>query len=450
MKARRRLQVIAVGLVIAALPALWALTPIHGWLVTALQEVRALGAVGVLLYLVLFLATGALLVPAGILMAAAGLLYGWGWGALLAWVASVLCAAQNALLGRTLLRRAVVARLRAEGGALLALEQRIESRGTLVVALLRVSPLSPFHPVSFALGATRVHLWQVALGTAIGALPPVALYTSVGASLGGLDALANGLQVDLGPAWVVLVPTILGTGALTWVARRELRRLAAGVVDGGTSPHEAIPAPEPPGGRMSFDTLIADANTTIGQIAAFLDGLDHAGRMAALANTTKVQQRKLWELAAAGPAITLEHFVPAGVPDLTEVIHHGRNTLPVFRSFQKRFARPNDGTPRAIGYNEGSTRALIGPGYFVTHDTVGNADWEARGAWVVDYFQVPEGVVPAGWPTVVPNSRGPQILVYHRTRDFMRKVSEHVSIGMAFKVEKSLNNWFTLIREDRT
>ena len=56
--------------------------------------------------------------------------------------------------------------------------------------------------------------------------------------------------------------------------------------------------------------------------------------------------------------------------------------------------------------------------------------------------------VPAAWPAVKANDRGLQVLVYNKTRDFMRRVSEHVSIGMAFKVEKSLNNWFTLVRED--
>ena len=197
---------------------------------------------------------------------------------------------------------------------------------------------------------------------------------------------------------------------------------------------------------MSFDTMIDSSSTTISDLAAYLDGLDHAGRMEAMGRTSKKQQRKLWELAAASEPLTLDYFVPPSVGERTEVIHHGRNTLPVFNSFQKRFAR-NGGDP--YGYNESSTRPFLGPGYFVAHVTKGNAAWEERGAVVVDYFMVPDGPVPDGWPTIKPNSSGLQILVYHKTRDFMRKVSEHVSIGMAYKVETSLNNWFTLIREDR-
>lgn len=198
---------------------------------------------------------------------------------------------------------------------------------------------------------------------------------------------------------------------------------------------------------MSLESKLADPSVTIAGLASWLDGLDHAGRMAALAHSTKAQQSRLWDLAVASSPIDFEHFVPSGVPDRTEVIHHGRNTLPAFNSFQKRFARGADGS--IFGYNEGATRWLIGPGYFVLIPTAGNAAWEERGPLVVDYFQVPPGPTPDGWPGIRANHVGLQVLVYYHTRDFMRRVSKHVSIGKAFKNESSLNNWFQLIREDR-
>jgi len=197
---------------------------------------------------------------------------------------------------------------------------------------------------------------------------------------------------------------------------------------------------------MSLDALLADHNTSIDDLASFFNGMDHAGRMQALSKTSKAQQKRMWEIAADAPPMTQQDFVPDAVADVTEVIHHGRNTLPLFNFFQKRFARAADGT--LFGYNEGATRPLIGPGYYVAHSTEGNPTWEERGAWVVDYFMTPDGPTPAGWPTIKRNNQGLQVLVYNKTRDFMRKVSDHVSIGMAFKVEKSLNNWFTLCRED--
>ena len=47
-----------------------------------------------------------------------------------------------------------------------------------------------------------------------------------------------------------------------------------------------------------------------------------------------------------------------------------------------------------------------------------------------------------------PNSEGLQRFIYMGTRDFMRRVSEHVSIGAAYKGEKPLDHYFTLCRED--
>ena len=185
------------------------------------------------------------------------------------------------------------------------------------------------------------------------------------------------------------------------------------------------------------------------QLADYLDGLHPEQRSQQVLGLCRRSQARLWQLSARAPPLDLWHFVPHGLPDQQQVIHHGRNTLPLFRRFQKRFCRPAGEQQRLFGYNEGPTRALLGPGYFVVHPTAGNTAWEQRGAVVVDYFQVPDRPVAPGWPEVVKNSRGGQRLVYHRTRDFMRRVSGHVSIGRAWKDETRLPTYFVLCREDQ-
>lgn len=201
-----------------------------------------------------------------------------------------------------------------------------------------------------------------------------------------------------------------------------------------------------------LQTILRDPARTLKDVREHLDGLSHDARMAELATTTRDDQRTLWNLAAGDEGrITLEHFLPPSVPACRPVVHHGRNTLPLpgsHKFFRKPMARPEDGTPRAFGYNDSPSRWLIGPGYFVLVATAGNPAWEERGAFVVDYFQHPDGRVPASWPEVRPNTSGLQRFVYHGTRDFMRRVSEHVSIGAAYKGEKPLDHYFTLCRED--
>jgi hypothetical protein len=199
---------------------------------------------------------------------------------------------------------------------------------------------------------------------------------------------------------------------------------------------------------MTLRSLLQATAPSLDAIASYLDGLPHDARLAECMDLGRSEQRILFGLAST--EIDASHFVPPSVPDRTEVIHHGRNTLPVFTRFQKRFCRPEGGPAGSLcGYNEGSTRALIGPGYFVAEPTAGTPEWEPRGAFVVNYFKVPDGPVVDGWPTVVPNSSGLQMFVYKGTRDFMRRVSQHVSIGEAYKGEKSINSWFILVREDR-
>ena len=194
--------------------------------------------------------------------------------------------------------------------------------------------------------------------------------------------------------------------------------------------------------------LVGDPTVGIEAIAAHLDALAPVERATQAAALDRAHQRLLYDKAAHAPAIELAHFVGEAAPE-REVIHDGTNTLPVpspFRRFQKRFSRVAGDAARVLGYNEGISRRAIGPGYFVAVPTAGRPAWSSRGAVVIDYYRVPDGPVPAGWPRVVENRRGLQRFVYHRTRDFMRHVSRHVSVGAAYRGERPLDHYFVLCR----
>jgi hypothetical protein len=188
---------------------------------------------------------------------------------------------------------------------------------------------------------------------------------------------------------------------------------------------------------------------TIADVSAYLSNLTPDERWAQLAGLSKRCQRTLYLKAEAAEPLSLADFVPDDVEPHTSVVHSGRNSLPLFRSFEKCFARSESG--RVYGYNEGSLRPIIGPGYFVVRET--RDDEVGRGAVVVDYHQVPElpdGVGPDGWPPVKPNARGLQYFVFHNTRDYMRRVAPGVTIGSAWKTfagrERALDSYFVLLR----
>ena len=195
--------------------------------------------------------------------------------------------------------------------------------------------------------------------------------------------------------------------------------------------------------------MIRDDTVSIHKIADFLDRMTEPDRRAAVDGLGRADQRQLYRKAADAPPIDLEHFVPDEVGDRDPVNHLARNTLPLpprHRRFRKCFCRPDDGNDRLFGYNEAPSRGLLGPGYFVAVPTEDVSAWALRGGVVIDYFQTPDKPVADGWPTVVPNTIGLQRFVYNGTRDFMRRVSSHVSIGSAYKGEKSLDHYFILCR----
>ena len=176
-------------------------------------------------------------------------------------------------------------------------------------------------------------------------------------------------------------------------------------------------------------------------LAELLDDADHPQRVAAIRTFTGKQQANLWD-ACMGHSTSLEDLVPPEHPAATEVIHVGRNSLPAFRDFEKRFSRDEARDDAVYGYNEGATRPLIGPGYFVAHLD------ENRNEIGVDYLMVPpDGAnLPDDWPTVVPNERGLQRFVYAGMVDYLRRTSDHVLIGRAWRKGRVTSNYFVLCR----
>jgi len=188
--------------------------------------------------------------------------------------------------------------------------------------------------------------------------------------------------------------------------------------------------------------LLAPERPDAAKVRAFLDGLDHAGRMVAVTSLQGTSlQAKLYEMAAPAPPVGLDDLVPRDVSPLREVIWHGKNSLPMFTTFQKRFCRPKGdrGATELWGYNHQTLAWVTGPGYFVCHP-----DGTAPAA--IDYRVVPPEV-PPGWPEVKPNSAGLSRFVYNNMVDYLRRVSAHVLIGRAHRDGKALPNYFLLCRE---
>jgi hypothetical protein len=190
---------------------------------------------------------------------------------------------------------------------------------------------------------------------------------------------------------------------------------------------------------QSFTQRVMAPTVDIDDLATWLDGLSDEARIAATLSVGPKAQRKLWGLCRAR-AVLLDELVP---PDRGDApVHHlGRNSQPALSRFEKRMRRPTGAQDVLWGYNEGVTRRLIGPGYFVARQTGG----DSRGAVVVDYLQVPPHT-PEGWPTVKPNAAGLQKFVFQNMHDYLRRVSAHVTIGHAYRHDRRTPHSFILCR----
>ena len=177
-------------------------------------------------------------------------------------------------------------------------------------------------------------------------------------------------------------------------------------------------------------------------LGAILDGLGHEGRVHTIRHWGKKIQAEIYEASKGVLPIDLDFLVPSSIGSLVEVIHEGQNTLPTFNHFQKRFVKLEDEDFKVAGYNHQTLSPVTGPGYFVVQVGAG----EHEGELAIDYTKAPKNK-PASWPVIKPND-GLGGLVYGGMIDYLRRISEHVSIGRATKGGKVMDAWFALCRKD--
>jgi hypothetical protein len=197
----------------------------------------------------------------------------------------------------------------------------------------------------------------------------------------------------------------------------------------------STPTTDPAG---TLRRLISGRNADPKEIAALLDGLDHGRRVSATRALGPRDQLRLYDLVDGFMPVTLEQLVPPQLPPLTPVRHFGRNSLPAFQLFEKRFYRTPSGV--VAGANFSPTSVVAGPGYFVVH-----AD-EARGEALIDYREVPTDR-PEGWPDIRVNDRGLPRFIFGFMVDTLRRVSAHVTIGAAARKGKPMSARFVLVQE---
>ena len=198
-------------------------------LIPAFEWVHGLGVWGLVVLAAAYVPSALVAFPPAFLLTiAAGALYEVVPATIAISLGSTFAATCAFLLGRTLARGWVEARMEKQP-LFKALDTAVAESGFKIVLLTRLSPLLPYFLLNYAYGITKVRLRDFVLASWIGMLPGTLLYVYIGATVGSAAALAGGTAPEAGLAgrvfwWVGLGATVLVTFLVTRQARRALQQ----------------------------------------------------------------------------------------------------------------------------------------------------------------------------------------------------------------------------------
>ena len=168
---------------------------LHQWM-----DLRPLtSAVG---FFAAYVAITALGLPSSVVMTvAAGALFGFVQGALLASFASTLGAVLSCLCARYILRQWVQARF---GERLSSVNVGVEREGAFYLFTMRLIPILPFFAINLLMGLTPMPVRTYAWVSQLGMLPATAVFTYAGTRLALVESLSDVLSPGLITAFALL------------------------------------------------------------------------------------------------------------------------------------------------------------------------------------------------------------------------------------------------------
>lgn len=176
---------------------------------------------------------------------------------------------------------------------------------------------------------------------------------------------------------------------------------------------------------------------SLSEIQTFFNGLSFEKKLAELNAFPGKQMVKFFKLAQK---MQVSDFIEPNYPVLKPVNFWGKNSAPAFNYFQKPMCRLDNKT--ICGYNNQTFKWLVGPGYFMLDDTT-----KRDGEPMFDYTRVPQ-TKPEAWPEIKPNDRWFSNFLFKGMQDFMRLIAPGFFIGEATKKDKSMGQYFLLLKEE--
>jgi len=220
-KRRSWVRLALIALAVVGLVVLFTQRGDPGEYVTQIKTwVAAAGVWGPLVFITAYMVAVVAFIPASLLTAAAGAVFGVGAGTAYTFVGATVGSTLAFAVARYLARGSVERWI--EGDARFAsIDRAVAAQGRRIVFLLRLTPAVPFNVLNYALGLTRVSLLDYVLAS-VGMVPGTLLYVYLGKVAG--DAAEGGKSpAEYAFLLLGLAATVAVTVIITRIARGALR-----------------------------------------------------------------------------------------------------------------------------------------------------------------------------------------------------------------------------------
>lgn len=223
-------KIVAAVAVVVALVVAIRLLPTDEWLRALQSYVKSLGAVGWVVYALVYALCCVLFVPASLLTLGAGAIFGLVEGTIVVVIGATLGAVASFFLARTVMRSRIEA-MTAANPKFRALDRAIGKEGAKIVLLIRLAPVFPFTYINYAFGLTGVRALPYTLATMFGIIPATFAFVYLGSS--GAAAAAG--TTDATRTIINIAGAVLALLATIFVARVATRAIRRAGVDDAAS-----------------------------------------------------------------------------------------------------------------------------------------------------------------------------------------------------------------------
>lgn len=197
--------------------------PVGEWIRSATAWVESLGFWAPLAFIIIYALAVVFFVPASVLTAGSGAIFGVFWGSVYVSIASTLGATIAFLIGRHLAGKWVEDKIQ-QHEQFNAISDAVADEGAKIVGLTRLSPIFPFTLLNYAYGVTRVKLSHFVLASWLGMMPGTILYVYIGSIGKAASEAGSKSPAEWSLYGVGLLATLVVTIYITKIARKALQK----------------------------------------------------------------------------------------------------------------------------------------------------------------------------------------------------------------------------------